>query len=154
MKRFAFRAQAALDLRRRQEDDARRELAAAEARAREAAASLAHAIDSLNEVLQRGGEQEARGGDVAARIWYRNWIVGQRQRIARCRQVLLERQAAVAEAARCAQLARRKVRTLERFRERAWRHYLREESREEQKALDELGTVRFALRRTGAGGHT
>jgi flagellar FliJ protein len=153
MRRFVFRAQAALDLRQRQDEEARRELAAAEARAREARDLLESARVALEDALRRAGADEA-SGDAATRVWYRNWIVGQQQRIGRCRAIVEERAAAVRAATLRAQLARRKLRSLERFRDRALRRHTDAESRAEQKVVDELSTIRYALGRSGAGGGT
>jgi flagellar export protein FliJ len=151
LKRFVFRAQVALDLRLKQDEEARRALAVAESLARDARASLEAAERLLNDMLQRGGDARA-AEDVAASIWYRNWLVGQHQRIERCRLILREREQAVSDAVAHAQLARRKAKSLERFREHAWQRYTREERREEQKVLDELGGVRYVLARETGGG--
>jgi flagellar export protein FliJ len=153
MKRFVFRAQAALDLRRKQEDEAKRALAVAELQEREAQSALDAAQKGLDDMLQRAGQGHA-SDDLTAHIWRRNWVVGQRQLIDRCRMVLRERHAAVVEATRLAQLAGRKAKSLERFRDRAWRQHTREDAREEQKALDELGVIRFALGRSLPGEHS
>lgn len=154
MARFLFRAQAALDLRKRQEEEALRALAAAEAREREADHALRRQIDTLADGMRRGLDEEARPGDTTSRIWYRNWIVGQQQRVERCRQAWQARRADVVAATAEAQRARRKVRTLERFRDRAWRRFTVAERREEQKGFDHLGSLRFALGMTDKGGDT
>jgi flagellar export protein FliJ len=153
MKRFVFRAQAALDLRRRQEDDARRALAAAEAQERDARAALDAARAMLDDMLQRAGGAEL-DADIGILIQNRNWIAALRRRVEQCERALHEREAAVREAAALAQAARRKARSLERFREHAWVRYSRDASREEQKVLDDLGVTRFALRGSDAGGDT
>jgi flagellar export protein FliJ len=153
MTRFLFRAQIALDLRRRQDEDARRELALAEERERAAGAALAAAQQQLEAMHARARQADA-SGDLAGSVWYRNWIVGHQQRLARCRQLLEQERTAVREAAAHAQRARRKLKSLERFRERAWRRHASAEARAEQKALDELGSVRFARARPRTGGHT
>jgi flagellar export protein FliJ len=152
MKRFVFRAEAALVLRRKQEDEANLALAAAETRCRDARAALDAAGAALDAVLQRAGAQEA-AGDLATSIWFRHWIAAQQQQVARCADVVREKEREVIEATRRAQLARRKARSLERFRDRAWARYVREEARQEQQALDELAASRFQIARTNAGGY-
>jgi flagellar FliJ protein len=154
MKPFAFRAQAALDLRRRQEEDARRALAAAEARLAEARQQLALALARFEEAQREARSEEARPGEVTGRVWYRNWMIAHRQRADRCRAVVAEREREVAAARAAAALARRKLRSLERLRERAWRAYRAAERREEQKALDALGNQRFAVARATGGERT
>jgi flagellar export protein FliJ len=152
MARFVFRAQAALDLRRRQEEQALRELAQANVRAAEARDALDREVAVLDAAMRRGREEEARGAGLAVRVWYRNWIDAEQQRIERCRCVLRGREAEVRAATERAQLARRKTRSLERFRVRAHQRHARGELRVEQRSLDDLGTVRYALARARAGG--
>jgi flagellar export protein FliJ len=152
MKRFVFRAQAALDLRKMQEESALQALALAESRERDAESALDEAERLLVDMLQRGHAEDATG-DLSARIWRRNWIAGQRQRIARCHEVVAQCRTAAADARGRAQLARRKSKSLERYKDRVWHTYTREEAREEQKVLDELGVTRFALGRCDAGGN-
>lgn len=154
MKPFTFRAQAALDLRRRQEEDARRALAAAEARLDEARAQLALALTRLDEALRRAHEEETQPGHVAGRVWYRNWMIGHRQRVDRCRAIVADRETEVASARAAAALARRRLRSLERLKERAWQAYSAAERREEQKALDALGNQRYAVARATGGERT
>jgi flagellar export protein FliJ len=45
--------------------------------------------------------------------------------------------------------ARRRVRVLERLRERAWTTHQQNERRVEQQRLDELAVLRFAIRQRG-----
>jgi flagellar export protein FliJ len=153
MRPFTFRAQPALDLRRSQEKEAQGALAAAEARRQEAREALDASVAHLHDIMCRGHEADTRPGELTTRIWYRNWIAGQRQHVERCRHAFDQRCLEVEEAARRAQLARRKVKTLERFRDRSWHRYQEQARRHEQKGLDELGTIRFALGRSGPGGH-
>jgi flagellar export protein FliJ len=154
MKPFTFRAEAALELRRRQEEEARRVLAAAEARLAEAQEQLALVLARFEDALQRAREEEARPGPVAGRVWYRNWMIAHRQRADRCQAMVTAREAEVAAARAAAALARRKVRALERLKERAWRAYCAAERRDEQKALDALGNQRYAVARATGGDST
>ena len=145
MKPFKFRAQAALDVRRRQHDDAlarlgdaRRALSDADAALRAAEASLVRACEA---------EQQAVNGPfgAAAVQWHRNWIDRQRIDIARGRQRMPEYQAAVQEALDQLQIARRRLRALEHLRDRRWKAWTQEAERAERKELDQFGTVRYAL---------
>lgn len=148
MKRFVFRAEVALDLRRRQEDEALRAVAVAEERLREARRVLDEATAALSATMRRGGEADGRP-DVAVQVWYRNWIVRQKQDVARATQAAAAGQADVDLARAHLMLARRKRKSLERFRERALATYVRAEHVDERKALDELGTMRFAVAKQG-----
>ena len=144
MKPFVFRAELALTLRKRQEELACRELAAAEACARAAEDLLERARDAMTQAMREAGECDGRGGDPTPRVWYRNWITGQRQLVERCARALEARRDEVAAAAERAVLARRKRKALERLRQKALIAWSDAARREEQKVIDELATVRFA----------
>jgi flagellar biosynthesis chaperone FliJ len=139
--RFVFRAAAALDLRRKREESAQRarlEAAAALQRA-EAAADAARA--ALDEGLARGAAEQ----DPSRRLWYRTWMTRQHQEIARRRAMAADRRDALDAATAAWQRAHRDVRALERLRDRmqaAWATAVR---RAEQKELDWLGCVQYAL---------
>lgn len=148
MRRFVFRAQVALDLRRRQEDDAQRALALAEGRLGAAQSVLGAARDALATTMSRAGDADGQA-DVALQVWYRNWIVRQKQDIARAAQAVVACQADVEQAKARVMVARRKRKSLERFRERALTAFERARDLDERKALDALGTLRFALAKQG-----
>jgi len=144
MATFRFRAQAALDLRRRQDEDARRQLAEAERIVREGEFAVEEAVAAVHDAIRRAGECAS---DVTLFTWHRNWITS-RQHHAEDHRVRLDaRRAEAAKAATKAQAARRQLRTLERLQDRAMRAFLDAERRDQQKALDALGTMQFALRR-------
>jgi flagellar export protein FliJ len=147
--RFVFGAQAALELRRREDDEARRDLAAAESRRAQAARDLADAESSLAEVVERSVREDARAGAVAVRIWYRNWIAHERRRVARARSELVARDADVEEAATAARAARVRREALEHLRARAEAAWTRAATRREQQVIDELAIARFWRSRTG-----
>ena len=149
MAKFAFRLQAALDMRRKQEDEAKQVLAAAETRKREAEARRDRAQGALEQALQRAAEAEHQPGDVNARLWYRNWIVARRLELERLQVEVAAREAEVRAATKAAQEAYRKRRILERLKERSHAAFLDTERREEQKVFDELGSLRFSIGRRG-----
>lgn len=153
MKRFIFRAQVALDLRLKQEDEAKRLVALAQMRASEARQTLEAECRKLDEGMARGRDAEA-AGDLVVGTWRRNWSIGQKLRIDECRRVLQAREKLVDDARALALIARRKAKSLERFRDRAWQRHTREEAREEQKQLDEHGALRFALDPSKGGTNT
>lgn len=144
MKRFVFRAQVALDLRLKQEDEAKRLVAIAQQKVLDARHALDAACRQLDEGIAKGRDADA-AGDLVVGMWYRNWSIGQRQRIEQCRRVLKTQESLLDEARTLAVLARRKAKSLERFRDRAWQRHTCEEARQEQKQLDEHGALRFAL---------
>jgi flagellar export protein FliJ len=147
--KFIFRAQVALDLRRKQEDVARLALAEAQSRLHLAEWDLQSAQTQLAEGLARARDTEAEASDPTLAIWYRNWIHRQRREVARCLQILDGRQADVKEAEAKAMEARRAVRMLEKLKDRAWSEHTTRERRDEQKALDLLGVMQYAIRHMG-----
>jgi flagellar export protein FliJ len=149
MAKFIFRAQAALDLRQKQEDAAKLALAEAQARLREAELVLADAQARIADALARARDTEAEANDPTLAIWYRNWIHRLRREVARCEQILDGRQADAKAAEAKALDARRAVRVIEKLRERAWQAHTTRERREEQKALDLLGVMQYAIRHLG-----
>ncbi len=146
---FRFRMQTALDLRVRQEDEAKAALAVAETARIEAERRRDEARAALDATLARSREAEGRAGDVTERLWYRNWIVAQRHEVERRQQALATREAVVREATAAAQAAHQKRRILERLKDRAAAAFGAEERRQEQKVFDELGTLRFTISTRG-----
>jgi flagellar protein FliJ len=146
MRPFKFRADAALVIRRKQEDEAQRALNAAHAAERlalesedAARAALAHA----DEAARTGFQQVTAAREL---IWQENWMTGLQRDLARAQQTLAERRSVRQHAAENAQHARMQVLVLERLKERQWRAWQLEARRAEQKALDELAGLRFAAR--------
>jgi flagellar biosynthesis chaperone FliJ len=79
--------------------------------------------------------------------WHRNWMVGLERSVARARAVLEERRIEERRAAEIAREARTQVKVLERLKARKSQAWSLEARRADQKALDELGSLRFASRR-------
>lgn len=146
---FVFTAQAALELRRREDEDARRALAAAASRRTQAERAVTDAEARLAASLGRASEAEASDPGVASRIWHRNWILGERQRLAALRKALGECEAEAARAADAARAARLRREALERLRERALARWTRADARRDQRIIDELAAVRHRRLRTG-----
>ena len=150
MRRFTFRAQPALDLRITQDDLAQKAAADAETRRNQARDTRDAAALAIDVALQRANDDVGRTpGDATLRTWYRNWIASQRQELARRRARARGRDGELREARRAAIETRRKRRALERFRERRLHAHDHEERREDTRALDDLGTLRFAHRSRG-----
>jgi len=152
MARFRFRAQVALDLRQKQDEDARRILG----EAKRATAAAERALDEerrvLAEALARAAREEAQASDTTRAIWYRNWMKRQQQVIELALRVAEKRRAEEREAAERAVIARRKLRALERLRDRTWKAFQVAEQRAEQKELDVLGGLRYVARERAPGG--
>jgi flagellar FliJ protein len=149
VKRFVFRAQVALEVRRRRDEDAQRELAAAEMRRLDANEQLAVARTRLWRSLDDAAVAERREGKVASRVWHRNWIVGLRLEVERCAGRVRQREHEVEDAARLAKEAHRQRESLERLHDRALSAWQDAARHAEQKAIDELAGMRFWRARAG-----
>ncbi len=146
MKRFVFRAQAALDLRRREDEEARRLLGVAQRAVRAAEDRLEAARTALTAAMQHAREAAADPTTAATLPWHRNWIKGQQVEIGRRTQALSDRRDEQTAASAHALQTRRRLRSLEKLRERMWQRHQHEERREEQKALDLFGSLQYAAR--------
>ena len=142
MGRFVFRAEVALTFRRQQEQAATRRWLEASAvldAARRAEADAAGAVTAALDAA-------AAVHDPAQRAWHRHWILRLQQQHARHRATVLECSGAVDAAALRMNAARRDVKALERLRARALAAWQLAQQREEQKEMDWLGSVKYALR--------
>jgi flagellar export protein FliJ len=145
MARFRFRAQPALDLRRRELDAAERELAQAQGLLDAARSRAAQAAAAMAEATRRATERAREAGSITDWHWYRIWILrleyehrDQLASVARCETVV--------EAARIAcATARQRYESLERLREKARQTFDRAEDDAERKLIDELATRRFLV---------
>ena len=153
MAKFLFRAEPALTMRRKVEDQARLALADAQRRAYLAETALRQAQDSLRDATRRACEAEAQATDPTLAIWYRNWIKRQQREVARSAQVLDGRRAEVGQAEQRVMDAHKAVRALEKLRERALDEFTDHERRTEQKELDLLGVMQYAMRSRDQGRH-
>src|SRR4029453_2319126 len=142
MAQFRFRAAAVLDLRLKTEERAKRTLGDAQAELARAERELGETRAALDATLADGASAVH---DPGLSLWYRNWITRQRQELTRRRAMVADRQAAVDAAMSRLQAARRDVRVLERLRDRLHSVWALAERRKEQKELDWLGSVRYAL---------
>jgi len=146
MPAFRFRAQPALDLRRREHEAAQRALARADAERQHAHARY--------EAAERAAAQARHDADAAVRAapvgsdceWYRFWIV-RLDRECGTANATLERHDALLEQARIACLqARQRYEALVRLREKAYAAYQARIDAAEKKIIEDLATQRFALR--------
>ena len=143
MPTFRFRAQAALDLRRRQFDTARRELAETE-RVRDEARRRVDAADASLAAARRDGSERAhRAGTITDWHWYRFWILRlEHERVAELAALSAREALVEASRAACAR-ARQRYESLERFRDKAREAFEAAEAAAERKLIDELATRRF-----------
>ena len=151
MRPFKFRAEAALDIRRKLDEDAQRALALARIATHTASDVLSCALERIESANRETAAAWQASVTIDRLIWQRNWMVGLERDADGARQALADRENEERRAAEIAQHARMQVRVLERLRERAWRAWQLEARRVEQKAIDELAGLRFAARRRAAG---
>lgn len=145
MTEFRFRAAAALDLRRKQENTAATALAAAEAAFRAAEAHAAQA-DAHRRAAQAQEIAVQRAGAGAAELaWHRNWIVRLENDLVERRRQVDTLSQAVREAEAQWRKARQRRLTLDRMRDRAWRRFQQDQHRRELKVIDELARLRYVM---------
>jgi flagellar export protein FliJ len=149
MRPFVFRAQAALDLRRRRDDDARCALAEANAEVSRAEARLKAALDDRDRAFSDAAAALARATSAGDAVWYRNWITGHQRDVAGRQDDLTQRRAAAQTARDQATRTHMDLRVLERLKERARRTYDSAVVHEEQKAIDWLAVLRSFPRARG-----
>lgn len=151
MATFRFRAAAALEARRRQED-----AAAVECTRKD---GLKHAADLKCDEIDTRRKEAAddqmagleQGQDSATQSWHRNWITGLSVAADAAAADRLTAAKAVEDARRVWQEARKKRLVLERLRERALRRFRHEELQREQRVIDELARVRFTTQAMAEG---
>ena len=146
MATFIFRPQPALDMRRR--DEERAQLAVAEARVISERAAQAHADAqaAFEGGTARAAAADAAGGSITDVIWHRNWIRSLRRELVRTEANAEDRRVQLEAAEQALVTARERVKVLERLKERAIEAHQERERRDEQRAMDDLATLRFALR--------
>jgi flagellar export protein FliJ len=145
MARFRFRAQAALDLRRRQFDEARRELADAERVRDQQRLKVERAAAALVAARGAGTASARRAGSITEWHWYRIWILRLEHERTAEQDVLRARETVVEERRIACLEARQRYESLERFREKALEAFDAAEAAAERKLVDELATRRFLV---------
>jgi flagellar FliJ protein len=146
MAAFRFRPQVALDLRRREEEAAQRVVSEARADSERAAQAYDGALAAFEAGVARAAAADGAGGSVTDAIWHRNWIRALRRELVRTEAHAEDRRVQLEAAEQALVVARERVKALERLRERAHAAHLERERREEQRAMDDLATLRFAIR--------
>lgn len=147
--RFKFRAQAALELRQREYDEAQRLLARAQVNQRAARAALEETSAAVAGARQRTADAMAVMDAGTPISWYRSWMVRLEHERVTCAHVAASRDAETAQAAAACERTRQRVDALERFRDKARAAWHAALQADEQKQMDALATLRFAGRRSG-----
>lgn len=147
MRAFRFRAQAALDLRQREDDAAKRACAEAEgwllgARGRERDARRA-----LGDGQAAYGLHSGKGTTPHEQEWYRFWIAGLEQAVVAAAADVARFQAELDTRRTARQVTRQRVDALERFKQKARLVHEAAVLAEEQRLMDAAGTARFVAQR-------
>ena len=122
--------------------------AASEARviSERAARLFADAQAAFDAGSARAAALDATGGSITDVIWHRNWIRSLRRELVRTEANAEDRRVQLEAAEQALVAARERVKALERLKERAVAAHQERERREEQRAMNDLATLRFAIR--------
>jgi flagellar biosynthesis chaperone FliJ len=149
---FRFRAAAALDMRRKQEDAARLALAVAENAVMAATRKARDAADRVSDEGRKLVDAQREGTEVWRVQWHRAWIERQREDAAARAREVSERSREAAAAAAVAREAMKKRRVLERLRDRSWEKFQKDEHDQHVRDMNELATLRFVAQIAEEGG--
>ena len=147
MRPFRFRAQAALQLRQREHEQALAHLARTQA-----ALTLAqHGVDEAEREIQHadsGLRATLVGTTTAQQLdWYRSWRLRWAAERHRREQQRQAREADVKKAVTTVSATHQRVRSLERLHDLALSAWRRDADREERNTMDALATTRFTRRK-------
>ena len=141
---FTFRAQPALDVRKRELDARRRELATAEWELRAARQLFTEAEQTLRDAHDRARVTLQHAG-IEQYVWHRVWI----DRVERAKVVyavmVVQCQDDVAKTVASCRRAKQRVDAMEKLKEKALAAWEHEARLREQRELDALATMRFVL---------
>jgi flagellar export protein FliJ len=143
VKKFKFRAQAALDLRQRELEAAQRQLARIEELRDAARRRLEQAGEAAAAARAQATEAHRTSTDVTALQWYRFWIIRLDHERAAHAAALAAREHDVTQAAAACMRAKQRRESLDRFRKKAQAAHEEAELAAEMKVIDELATRRY-----------
>ena len=139
---FTFRAQPALDVRKRELDARRRELGTAEWELRAARQLFTDAEQTLRDAHDNAKDALRHAG-VEQYVWHRVWIDRVERAKAAHAVTVAKRQDDVAQAAAACRKAKQRVDAMEKLKEKALAAWEHEARLREQRDLDALATMRF-----------
>jgi flagellar biosynthesis chaperone FliJ len=142
MKPFVFRAQAAIDLRQREYDEARRVRARASLDLRAAQDVWSESRDRQTGAHAQWAREMTQTIDPVRSQWYRFWIVRLEHEQAVCAKAVAARERDLVTATDACEQTRQRLEALERFRDKARLAWERAAAADEQKQIDVLATLR------------
>lgn len=152
MRPFRFRAAAALDLRRQEEESARLQLAQAHTLLQQANQRVVDADHGTAEAVAELSTTQA-GGTEAWRIsWHQSWIRRRRLEAEACRRAVTVSAALAGRAAASVSIAHQNRRVLERLRERALARHRHTADRHAADEMNQLANLRYVAQASGSGG--
>jgi flagellar export protein FliJ len=149
---FRFRAAAALDLRIKEEDHAKQQLARAQSAHEATALRAVQARHRADAAADEFVMAQRTGTDAARLAWHQSWIVRLRLEADAARGAAATSAASLERATASVNVARQRRRTLERLRDRAKHRYDEDARRHDTRDMNELASVRFAARLSNRGG--
>ena len=152
MRPFRFRAAAALDLRRKEEESARLRLAQAQKAFEQTQLRLNHAMAAANAASDQFMSDQHAGIEAWRLSWHQSWIRKQRQDADTSRKTAAVSASVVERAAASVTAAHQQRRALERLRERALKRHQLEASRQEGRDMNLLANLRYLAKPAGSGG--
>ena len=150
MSKFRFRAQAALDLRRREWQTAQGNLARAEQIRDMAARDVEKSAEALANAHRTSAEQAQQPRTPTELQWYRFWIVRLDHERRGAQALLAARTSDVVKMSAACVHAKQRCESLEMLRDKMRRTHERAEADEERKVIDEIATLRFNIDKRGA----
>lgn len=152
MRPFRFRAAAALDLRRKEEDSARLQLAQAQMLLQQANQRVVDADHEMAEAVAQLITTQS-GGTEAWRIsWHQSWIRRRRLEAEACRRAVTVSATLADRAAAAVSIAHQKRRVLERLRERALERHRQTADRHATNEMNLLANLRYLAQASSSGG--
>jgi flagellar hook capping protein FlgD len=144
---FRFRAAAALELRQKQEDEARIDLLRAESALQEAEVRVRASDDAVVREGDAYVALERQGAPAWLIAWHRSWMTKQRLDRDSCRRNAAALAATAQRIAGRVQELHKKRRVLERLRDRNWRAHRLAVDRHDLAKMNELAGLRFTTQR-------
>jgi flagellar FliJ protein len=146
MKKFRFRFETVLDVRRKREQDALVALGSAQRAYQHEVANKVNLQRDLQLSLERRESLGRQSTPIQTFLTEQDFITGTKQRLIKADHAILRASRVVEKALRAYLNARKQTRMIEALEEKDRREFRLEQSRKEQKLMDEMVIMRSRLR--------